>query len=129
MKRPRFSLRVALLSFTLIGVGLGFYGRHLAEHRRQMRLLHQAQEACKTSGCRFLIDTLARRTDRYVMDLQGPQVSPSVAQAIVDAEYVERVRISEPLDQQTADELAKAFHPLKHDRVWVRTGSDRNDSQ
>ena len=129
MKRPRFSLRVALFSFTLIGVSLGFYGRHLAEHRRQLRLLDQAQETCKTSGCRFVIDTLARRTDRYVMDLQSPQIPASVARAIVDAEYVERLRISEPLDQQTAEELAKAFHPLKHDRVWVRTGSDRNDSQ
>ena len=43
--RPRFSLRLMLCSFPLIGLGFGWLGHHVSEKRAEQRLVKAIQSS------------------------------------------------------------------------------------
>lgn len=123
MSRPRFSLRVALLAFTLIGLGLGFYGRHVVEHRRQIRLAEVARKGCEKAGC---LGILGGNPNSFfqIQISSGPRLTVQAAQAIGEAQLIKQVVIWDTISDTVRATLSANFHRVEGS--YLHTTWDRN---
>jgi hypothetical protein len=125
MKIPRFSLRFAILVFTVIGVVLGLYGRHMVNLRKQMRLTEVARNECEKGGC--VVGLHGNPSTFYLIGISaGPQLTEQAARAIGEAQLIKRVLVWEPVSGPVDAELSANFHRAEDYSpktcIWERNG-------
>lgn len=117
MRRPRFSLRAALLAFTLICVGLGLYKRHLV----QQRLLEEAIRECGL----LRVSPYLYPGGRLVL-VHASDMTPDAARAINRAQYIQAIELwYRPFPSPEVQALLREEFDLQLDRGGTMKGTRR----
>lgn len=126
MRRPRFTLRTTLIAVTLLGAGLGLYGRHLAEQRRQSTLVDVARKACEATKALEKVSTPRRDHPNYrCFHIRAYSLNRVAIQAIEEAKHVKQLVVMERLSPEQATDLESDFYLVgtqSHFQHWARIG-------
>ena len=118
-RMPRYSVRSLLIALTAVSIALGVYGWHLAEERRQLRLLDAALGWAAKDGS--LQDAEINDSGEVVMlTLDGRRLQESTILALIQAEMVFAVHLANPTEP-IRNALSEAFVQDTRSKLWLRS--------